>query len=222
VYGPIPPDIVIELTDEAELSTYIGRWIATEALEELARWQKRGLTQLVLSINLNPHHIFIDEEFPEFLENELKRLAIDPSLVDMEITEHVAVGASKDMMRMFNRLRGLGIRLSIDDMGMGYSSLTYISDFGASVVKIDISLIDQVATDAKQQEIVRSIINLAKQINLAVIVEGVETKEQAEALEDLGCRYSQGYYYSKPLVPRDFLAYVDKYGTTILEHERND
>ena len=219
VYGPIPPDILIELTDEADLSTPMGRWVATEALEEFARWQKLGYMQLVLSINLNPHHIFVDEEFPEFLKNELARLAIDPALVDLEITEHVAVGASKDMLRMFNRLRDLGVRLSIDDMGMGYSSLTYISDFGASVVKLDMSLIDQVDTDNKQQEIVRSVIELAKQINLAAIVEGVETQSQVEMLDSLGCRYFQGYYFAKPLLPKDFLEYVGEHGATRLLHE---
>jgi len=219
VYGPIPPNILIELTDEAELTTAFGRWITTEALEEFARWQEDDLACLVLSINLNPHHIFVDDEFPGFLEQELKRLGINPAQIDLEITEHVAVGASKNMLQMFKRLRALGVRLSIDDMGMGYSSLTYISDFGASVVKIDISLIDQVDTNVQQQEIVRSVVELARQINLTVIVEGVETAEQAKTLTALGCRYFQGYFFSKPLEPKDFLSYVKDHGTTILEHE---
>ncbi|MCL2528813.1 MAG: EAL domain-containing protein [Coriobacteriia bacterium] len=219
MFGPIPPDILVELADEADFSAPLGRWIATEALEEFARWQQSGLEQLVLSINLNPRHVFIDEEFPEFLQKEMERLGVEPGLIDLEITEHMAVGASKEMLLLFQQLRNLGVRLSIDDMGMGYSSLTYISDFGASVIKIDISLIDQVATDVKQQEIVRSIIDLARQINLTVIVEGVETQEQVNVLAGLGCNYFQGFFFSKPLSPQDFLAYVDAHGTTLLLHE---
>jgi len=219
VFGFIPPDILIEITDEADLSTAMGRWIATEALEEFARWKERGLEQMVLSINLNPRHVFTDDEFPEFLGNEMKRLGVDPAQIELEITEHAAVGASKEMLEIFSRLRNLGLRLSIDDMGIGYSSLTYISDFGASVIKVDISLISQVDTDVQQQEIIRSIIDLAQQLNLAIIVEGVETLEQANMLSSLGCKYFQGYYFSKPIPSKDFLEYVEQHGTTLLLHE---
>ena len=222
LYGPIPPDIVIELTDEADLSVQLGRWVLSTALEEFARWQERGLTQLILSINLNPNHIVIDAEFPEFVKSELDRLSIDASQIDLEITEHAAVGANQNMLDMFHRLREIGLRLSIDDMGMGYSSLTYISDFGASVVKIDISLIDQVSIDFKQQEIVRSIVDLAKQINLSVIVEGVETEEQVEVLDSLGCRYYQGYYFAKPLLPEDFLTRIEEHGMAVMHGESSD
>jgi EAL domain-containing protein (putative c-di-GMP-specific phosphodiesterase class I) len=221
-YGPIPPDIVIELTDEADLSAELGRWVLSTALEEYARWQERGLDQLILSINLNPNHIVIDAGFPEFVIDELERLSIDASQIDLEITEHVAVGANQNMLDMFHRLREIGLRLSIDDMGMGYSSLTYISDFGASVVKIDISLIDQVGSDFKQQEIVRSIVELAKQINLSVIVEGVETEEQLEVLDSLGCRYYQGYYFAKPLLPEDFLTRIEEHGTAVMQGEGSE
>lgn len=218
-FGPVPPDALIELTDEADLSIPLGRWITTQALEERARWQKRGISQLTLSINLNPHHIFVDEAFPDFLAAELKRLNIEPSHIDLEITEHIAVHASSKMLTMFRRLREVGVKLSIDDMGMGYSSLTYISDFGVSVVKIDISLIDKVTSNVQQQEIVRSIIELAQQLGLAVIVEGVERREQVDALVQLGCRYFQGYYFSRPLEPKDFIAYIQKHGVSELEHE---
>ena len=219
LYGFIPPNILIELADEADLTVPMSRWITTQSLEELARWRQRGHAELVLSINLNLRHILTDDSYPEFLDAELKRLNLDPALIELEITEHVAVTASKETMRMFSRLRGLGVQLSIDDMGMGYSSLNYIIDFGASVVKLDISLIDHVTTDAHQREIVHSIINLAQQIDLAVIVEGVEETEQVETLIQLGCHYFQGYYFSKPLSPQDFLDYVDEHGTTHLTRE---
>jgi len=219
IYGSIPPDILIELADEADLTVPMSRWITTQSLEELARWQKRGLESLMISINLNLRHILIDTAFPEFLEAELKRLDLNPGLVELEITERAAISASKETIRMFHRLRELGVRLSIDDMGVGYSSLNYISDFGASVVKLDISLIDRVTTDVYQQEIVHSVITLAQQIDLAVIVEGVEESEQVDMLAQLGCHYFQGYFFSKPLSASDFLDYVETNGTTNLTNE---
>ncbi|MDR2672707.1 MAG: EAL domain-containing protein [Coriobacteriales bacterium] len=213
IYGPVPPDVLIELTDEAGLSTPMGRWITKQSLEELSRWQKLGFNDLVMSINLNPHHIYEDKEFPDYLGELLRSLDIDPELVEMEITEHVAVRSSESMLKLFARIRACGVNLSIDDMGMGYSSLTYISDFGVTTVKLDISLVDKIATDVRQQEIVRSVVELATQLNLAIVVEGVEEKQQLDALVELGCRYFQGYYFSKALPPKDFLAYVERKGT---------
>jgi lactose/cellobiose-specific phosphotransferase system IIC component len=232
-FGPVPPDVLIEITDEAGLSVPMGRWITTQALEEHARWRAHTHphdedqgpihthtpSELVISINLNPYHLFADEAFPEFLAEELQRTGTDPATVELEITEHAAVHASTAMREIFRSLRSLGVELSIDDMGMGYSSLTYISDFGVSVVKIDVSLINKVVHDSQQQEIVRSVVELAGQINLAVIVEGVETREQVDTLVSLGCHYFQGYYFSRPLVPRDFLRYVAEHGTAHMQRE---
>lgn len=219
LYGPIPPDVLIELADEAELSVPLGRWITTEALEELARWKQKSADDLILSINLNPHQIYHDHGFSEYLKREINRLALDPKYVELEITEHVAVRANETALKTFMRLKALGVHLSIDDMGVGYSSLTYISDFGVSAVKVDISLIDKIATDMQQQEIVRSIVELARQINLVVIIEGVETRAQVDALVSLGCHYFQGYHFSKPLPSSEFLAYLVAHGTVGLEPE---
>ena len=218
-YGPVPPDILVELADEAGLSTQLGRWITSQTLEELALWRQEKAPCTALSINLNPRHLYLDKEYPDFLGEEMKRLKINPTLVDLEITEHMAVHANEAILTLFQQLHSLGVGLSIDDMGMGYSSLMYISDFGVSVVKIDISLIDGVVTNVQQQEIVRSVIELAQQINLAVIVEGVEAREQVEALAKLGCRYFQGYYFSKPLEPEELRDFVSEHGTAPFMHE---
>ncbi|HBT95959.1 MAG TPA: hypothetical protein DEB24_07770 [Coriobacteriia bacterium] len=96
-------------------------------------------------------------------------------------------------------------------MGAGYSSLTYISDFDARCIKIDISLVDEIALDFQKQEIVRSIVGLARQLGLDIIAEGVEQQEQVDALVALGVEYFQGYYFSKPLLSDDFLEYVRSY-----------
>ncbi|MDR3136999.1 MAG: EAL domain-containing protein [Coriobacteriales bacterium] len=215
-YGMVPPDILVELTDEAQLSTPLGRWITRQALEEYARWPKQKVEELILSINLNPRHILEDTDFPAYIQSLITTLQLDPQLIEMEITEHVAVRSDKAMREMFARIRATGVGLSIDDMGVGYSSLTYISDFGAGTVKLDLSLVDRIASNIQQQEIVRSVVELASQLHLVIIVEGVETKEQLDALVNLGCRYFQGYYFSKPLKPADFIHFARTQGTTTL------
>jgi EAL domain-containing protein (putative c-di-GMP-specific phosphodiesterase class I) len=132
--------------------------------------------------------------------------------IELEITEHLAMSANDANKHLLAEIRQLGVGLSIDDMGIGYSSLTYISDFDARGVKIDASLVSAVDTDVQQQEIVASIIQLAEQLALTVVVEGVETKEQVDALVALGARYFQGYYFSKPLKREDFIEYARRSG----------
>jgi EAL domain-containing protein (putative c-di-GMP-specific phosphodiesterase class I) len=217
-FGPVSPVALIELTDEAGLTTQLGRWITNMAFAEFATWKHRGITDVLLSLNLNPMHIYEDPEFPQYVAELIGKYGIDASEVEMEITEHVAVHSSSAMFKMFEQLRALNIGLSIDDMGMGYSSLTYISDFGVGTVKIDISLVDKVTQNVQQQEIVSSVVELARQLDLAVIVEGVEEKDQLDALVKLGCNYFQGYYFSKPLEKEDFVKYVQEKGTAKLRY----
>jgi lactose/cellobiose-specific phosphotransferase system IIC component len=217
-FGPISPVALIELTDEAGLTTPLGRWITRTSFEEFVRWKGLGVTNLVLSVNLNPRHIFEDPEFPAYVGKLIDEFCLNPAEIELEITEHMAVRSSDAMRTLFEQIRALGVGLSIDDMGMGYSSLTYISDFGVGTVKIDISLVNKVTEDVQQREIVSSVVDLARQLNLVVIVEGVEYKEQMETLVSLGCHYFQGYYFSKPLEPDDFVAYVLEKGTMQLQH----
>jgi EAL domain-containing protein (putative c-di-GMP-specific phosphodiesterase class I) len=210
--GYISPIVLVELCDESGLTSELGRWITQEAIEEYARWKQEGLTGLHLSINLNARHLKEDDGFAAFVGEAIARNKLEAGEIELEITEHIAMHANDDTKTKVSALREFGIPLSIDDMGIGYSSLTYISDFGVTLVKLDISLVSHIDTDVTQQEIVRSLIQLARQLNLTVIVEGVETKEQVDALVGLGVDYFQGYYFSKPLEPTDFTAFVREHG----------
>jgi EAL domain-containing protein (putative c-di-GMP-specific phosphodiesterase class I) len=219
-FGAISPVVLVELCDESGLAVRLGRWITREAILEYARWKQDGLRGLRLSINLHARHLGEDNDFPAFLGELLVAQGIECGEVELEITEHLALRASAANKRTLAAIRKLGVELSIDDMGVGYSSLTYISDFDASVVKIDTALVSAIDTDVQQQEIVGSIVQLAVQLGLTVIVEGVETIGQVDALDALGVRYFQGYYFSKPLVPSDFIAFVQSKG--IVEHQSKD
>jgi lactose/cellobiose-specific phosphotransferase system IIC component len=210
--GYISPIVLVELCDESGLTSELGRWITQEAIEEYDRWKRDGIIGVHLSINLNARQLKEDRGFAAFVGEALAKNEVDAGDIELEITEHIAMHANDDTKEKVQALRDFGIPLSIDDMGIGYSSLTYISDFGVSLVKLDISLVSHIDTDETQQEIVRSLVQLAQQLNLTVIVEGVETREQVDALVDLGVSFFQGYYFSKPLEPADFIDFVRKNG----------
>jgi EAL domain-containing protein (putative c-di-GMP-specific phosphodiesterase class I) len=142
----------------------------------------------------------------------LTRQGIEDGEIELEITEHMALHATSANREALAEIRAFGVEFAIDDMGTGYSSLTYISDFGVKCVKMDTSLVSAIDSDVQQQEIIRSIVQLAEQLDLTVIVEGVETKEQLDALVDLGVSWFQGYYFSKPLASQDFIAFVREKG----------
>jgi EAL domain-containing protein (putative c-di-GMP-specific phosphodiesterase class I) len=213
--GAISPVVIIELGDEAGLSTKIGRWVFDKATDQLAVWRETGeVCDMTLSINLNPRHLHNDPEFCDYIISEIDRKGIPRSLIELEITEHNAIHSGSDVPKILKALKAAGFGLSIDDLGMGYSSLTYISDFGASVVKIDKSIADGVVQDEMLREIVRSVLHLARQLDLKVLVEGVEDSEQVDLLNSLGVHYYQGYYFSKPLSAEDFVSYCAEHGYT--------
>jgi lactose/cellobiose-specific phosphotransferase system IIC component len=210
-YGSISPVVLVELCNEDGLGTELGRWVTAKGIREYARWKELGLKNLHLSINLDPFHLKDDKNFISFLAYQMRKYKLGPGEIELEITEHMAINSDAASRITFEKIRRLGIELSIDDMGIGYSSLTYISDFGARCIKVDMSLVSEVETDFQQQEIIRSIVYLAKQLSLYVVIEGVETKEQLDVLVALGANRFQGYYFSKPLSPNDFVEYARGY-----------
>ncbi|MDR3071965.1 MAG: EAL domain-containing protein [Clostridiales Family XIII bacterium] len=212
-YGNVSPVMIVEMCDEAELSIELGRWVLEKSIQGFAAFRRAGVDDISISINLNPQHIHADPGFPDFVAKVLSKYRVPPDLVELEITEHAVVNSGESTKEIFRRLRDIGVSLSIDDLGMGYSSLTYISDFGAKTVKIDTSLIRGIENDVNRQEIVRSILRLQQRIDIEIIVEGVETRAELEVLSQLGTKYYQGYYFSKPLPPREFLAYHAEHGS---------
>ncbi|MDR1713035.1 MAG: EAL domain-containing protein [Coriobacteriales bacterium] len=214
-HGHLSPVLLIEMTDEAQLANQLGRWLARTALQQYASWRKSGLGDFILSINLNPRHLAQDPDFADYLAGLIQEFQIHPGEIELEITEHLAMHSDAVTRALFGRLRALGFGLSIDDLGMGYSSLSYISDFGVETVKIDASLISEIQTDVQQREIVRSIVGLGQSLGLTVVVEGVETGEQLEALLQLGVRAFQGYYFSRPLSAEDFARYARAHGVEL-------
>jgi len=204
----ISPLLLVELMDESGLSSVLGRWVTETCIREFAELKAGGIEDLRMSLNLNPRHLAVDDGFLKFLKELRDHYRLQPGEVELEITEHAMVRHNMEMRRLFRSMRDLGYSLAIDDMGVGYSSLSYISDFEVRTVKIDASMIDRVEDDYQQQEIVRSITNLAKPLALTVVAEGVEKEGQVESLIQLGVEVFQGYYFSRPLTKQDFIEFA--------------
>lgn len=213
VYGRISPLVIISLCDEADLTTKLGTWVIQHAFTELKGWHEKGYDNITLSINISPRQIQEDDHLVTTLYRCIDKTGIDPSLMELELTENIAIDISDTTRSTFDRINASGMNVSIDDFGMGHSSLLYLCDFHANVIKIDMALIRDIVNDKQKQTIVASIISLCKQLGVSVIAEGVETTEQANLLNQLGCQYFQGFLYSASLSSEKFLAFVNQNGT---------
>jgi EAL domain-containing protein (putative c-di-GMP-specific phosphodiesterase class I) len=144
------------------------------------------------------------------VENTLKDIELDASLLALEITEATLMNNKESSIKIANAIRNLGVRVAIDDFGSGYSSLNYLTHLPMDFIKLDKIFIDEICTEPKIVSVVRLAIELGKTLDYKAIAEGVETKEQLDILKKLGCHYIQGYYFSKPMSSNDttkFLKY---------------
>ncbi len=215
VYGYISPLIILSICDEAGLTNQLGIWVIRQALSDLFLWQKQGYDGICISINLNPKQLKEDDKLIETVEKMIHSYGIKPGSVEFELTENAAVDPGEDTRDKLKQIRELGVDISIDDFGMGHSSLLYLCDFHANKVKIDASLIQNIVSDRRRKQIVETILSLSRQMNVQVVAEGVETKEQVRMLHELDCDYFQGFYYSRALSSDKFMEYIDQQGISL-------
>lgn len=212
LYGSISPLIILSICDEVNLTHKLGMWMMNQALGDLKQWHLRGYDNLSLSVNLSPHQLQEDASLVKTVVSCVNRFRLDPQYMELELTENATIDLSDSTLSKLRQLSELGVNISIDDFGMGHSSLLYLCDLYANVVKLDISLIRTLAGDRIRQQMVQSILSLCDQLNVKVIAEGVETEEQVQLLYEMGCKYYQGFYFSKSLSFFPFLEYVGQHG----------
>lgn len=147
---------------------------------------------------------FHQDDFVELAENSLKKYGLNPGVLELEITESMLMQDRERNLETLQELRKIGVGLSLDDFGTGYSSLECLQQFPITQLKIDKSFISNISNECRNNAIVRSMINLAHELDIKVIAEGVETAQQVDILTKLDCDELQGYYFSKPLANRDF------------------
>ena len=203
--GLIPPCEFIPVAEESGLIEQIGQWVLEETCMQNCRWQAEGLPPVRASVNVSARQ-FRNRNFVFSVEEVLARTGLDPRWLELEITESMLMGDVEAIVARMEDLRGIGVSLSIDDFGTGYSSLSYLSRFPITTLKIDRAFIADVQTNPHTAEIARAIIGLSRGLNLEVVAEGAEVKEQIDFLREHGCELVQGFFYSKPLPADEFAA----------------
>lgn len=202
-YGIIPPSDFIPIAEETGLIDDIGEWVMNSACSQVKKWQDDGLKTFKIGVNVSPHQ-FKQKNFVSKVYEILHKTGLPYEYLDLEITETVGVEDTFDAITKLNSLKKSGIKISIDDFGTGYSSLSYLTKFPIDTLKIDKSFIQNMNDDPNSKTIVSSIIAVGKNLNLDIIAEGVETKEQLEFLKSQDCIQVQGYLFSKPITADEF------------------
>jgi EAL domain-containing protein (putative c-di-GMP-specific phosphodiesterase class I) len=198
-HGLVPPLQFIPLAEETGLIVPIGQWILEEACRQTRAWHTRWPAQqpLVMSVNLSARQ-FQQPDLLDVVTSALQQSGLAARYLKLEITESVAMRDAQSTIETLRELTHLGVRLALDDFGTGYSSLAYLNQFPIDTLKIDRSFVDKLGDGPEHVAVVRTIIALAKALDLRVTGEGIETTNQAQQLEALGCDLGQGYIFSRP------------------------
>ncbi|WP_394203977.1 EAL domain-containing protein [Shewanella waksmanii] len=209
--GYVRPDIFIKVAESCGLIIDIDRWVLAQACQQAAKWSKLLVDEFKLSINISAVQ-FRQPDFIHGVQQVLQETQLSPGLLSFEITEGVLMKELQIAQSHLKDLRDIGIEVAIDDFGTGYSSLAYLRHFDVSTLKIDRSFLIDIATNEADQAIASSIIELARNLKLTVVAEGVETQEQLEQVFSRGCYIIQGYYFAKPLPVSAFEDYIVQQG----------
>lgn len=208
LYGMIYPPLIIYLAEEGKILPDLEKLIIDEVVAGIARTKENYSGEFKISVNFTAHSLLWDCE--KYIEQELERNHVEPDKLWIEITEQDILIKTDLIMKKLNQLKENGHRLLIDDFGMGHTSLLYLQSEIFSVVKLDGSLTRPLLTSETNQKIVSSIVELGNELNVDVIAEYVETREQQKLLKKLGCTCYQGYLYSKPIPLDEFIQYIRK------------
>jgi diguanylate cyclase (GGDEF)-like protein len=202
--GLLAPMQFIPMAEETGLIVPIGRWVIETACHQNVAWQHAGAPPLNIAVNLTARQ-FADERLLEDVRAALDITGMDPRLLEFEISESVLIRDVEATLRILSGLKGLGVRIAIDDFGIGYSSLKTLQRFPLDTIKIDRSFIRGISDDPENWGLADAVISMGKNLSLTVVAQGVETNEQAEFLRDHACDELQGFYFDRPLPPNEFI-----------------
>lgn len=211
-FGLIPPNQFIPIAEETGLIVSIGRWVLDTACKQNKAWQDAGLPPIRVAVNLSARQ-FSDENLISDIVGILEQSGLAAEYLELEITESMVMQNIDDAVNLLTQLKGMGIRLAIDDFGVGYSSLATIKRFPIDTIKVDRSFIRDIPSDNDDKALTEAIIAMGKTLSLTVIAEGVETEEQLNFLKEKSCDEFQGFYFSKPLDKDQFHKLMTSYET---------
>jgi diguanylate cyclase (GGDEF)-like protein/PAS domain S-box-containing protein len=200
--GIVNPDAFIPIAEESRLIVPLGEWVLRTACRQTKEWHDSGSGPLRIAVNLSARQ-FAQHDLVEMVRSALADVDLHPSYLELEITETTAMQNAEVTVDVLRALREIGVGISIDDFGMGYSSLNYLKRFPITAVKIDRAFVRDLATDEGDAAIVSAVIGMARSLRLRVIAEGVETAEQFAFLRGKNCDEAQGFYFSRPVAPEE-------------------
>jgi diguanylate cyclase (GGDEF)-like protein len=198
--GTVSPAEFIPVAESIGIVNTIGAWVIDESVKQLSVWRDTPMSGLRVSVNVAASQIQLDN-FTDQVFDALERHDVSAHLLELEITERVVMSDIEMVAERLNQLRDAGVRVAIDDFGIGYSSLSYLQDLPLDVLKIDRAFVSRLVGDCDQQSLVKTIQHLATGLGLETVAEGVESIEQKYAVEELGCNLIQGYLHSRPVAP---------------------
>lgn len=196
--GIVSPDKFIPIAEESEVILEIDKWVISEVCKVSRILQDEGYNNVTISANVSAKH-FVNDDIVDLVLDCIDKNNVDPKLLKIEITESSLIKNVSTVKQILARFKEIGIRTSMDDFGKGYSSLNILTSLTIDEVKIDMELIKNILYNNKKKKIVNLIVELAHDLNLSVVAEGIETEEEKLFLEKMGCDYFQGYYFSKPI-----------------------
>jgi diguanylate cyclase (GGDEF)-like protein len=212
--GLVGPDEFIPMAEDNGYIVPIGLWVLERACQQLREWSDAGLPVPRVALNISPAH-FHQADFPRQVETTLSRYSLPPSLIELELTEGSLMKDTDEIQRSLQMLKDTGVRLAIDDLGTGYSCLSYLQKFAIDVLKIDRSFVSDIGVSDDGQAICGVILSIAKRLGLETVAEGIESERQLEFLVDQGCEYAQGYYFGKPMKPAELWRHSIMYGVQL-------
>jgi EAL domain-containing protein (putative c-di-GMP-specific phosphodiesterase class I) len=208
IRGLVPPAQFIPVAEDCGLIVPIGNWVLREACKQAQAWLDAGLPLGTIAVNISFME-FRHESFLDGVSAILDAAGLDPSSLELELTESVLMKHAEATISILKALRTLGIGLVVDDFGTGYSSLSYLRKFPIDALKIDQSFVRQISTAGDDATIVAAVIGMGRSLNLRVIAEGVETHEELTFLKAHQCNEAQGFYFGRPVPPEQFASLLE-------------
>lgn len=201
--GPMAPAEFIPVLESNGLIHEVGEWVLNQACMQLEQWLRKG-KELRLSVNVSARQLE-DEQFPDKLKYILDTNGVQAKYLEIEVTEGILISQSDIAANALQAIKQIGVTISLDDFGSGYSSLGYLKRFAIDTLKIDRAFVTDLEDNLDSYAIVKAIINLARSLHLHVTAEGIETQQQLEMLKALDCHEGQGFYFSKPVSAKEFI-----------------
>lgn len=206
--GFVAPSHFIPVLEHSSMMDEVGLWVLNTACREARAWQDKGLDDLKMAVNLSARQ-FHDPALNTMILRTLERHGLAPQSLELELTETAAMEDAERTRQLFGDLRGLGVSVAIDDFGAGYSSLSYLKNLPFTKLKIDREFVTQIDQRADSRAICKALVELGRGLDIAVLAEGVETRDEVETLRNLGCTMFQGFFFARPLPAEEFTQRVN-------------